>query len=69
MIILDEERQKWARMRDIHELRLELKRGLLAEMPGTLLHRILLQQLNCLDHDSDHAQDEWLNALLRKNRN
>lgn len=60
------ERMSGARERELHGLRLDLKRQIASTPPGSPRHAALVRQLGALDRDSDDAQDRWFKDLTRE---
>lgn len=54
-----------ARVRELHGLRLEIKRQIASTRPGTTRHAALVGQLQALDRDNDAAQMRWFSVLTR----
>lgn len=55
-----------ARVRELHGLRLEIKRQISSIRPGTTRHAALVEQLQALDRDNDAAQMRWFSELTRE---
>lgn len=55
-----------ARERELHGLRLELKRQIASTRPGSPRHAALVRQLGALDRDNDDVQDRWFKDLTRE---
>lgn len=60
---MSDEEQSRERQREIHDLRIELKRQLLDSGPGTDRNLELTRLLDALDRDNDAAQDQWFKDL------
>ena len=60
---MDREELSRARERELHGLRLDLKRQIASTPPGMPEHDALVRQLGALDRDNDAAQDRWFKDL------
>lgn len=63
---MGDEAQSRARQREIHGLRMDLKREILGAQPGTESHRELTRKLEALNQDNDVAHEQWFKDLTTK---